>query len=159
MVLQMEQAARCAAEARLAAVVAEHTALQARLAAETAANERQALLLVDAQVNIGSGLVAHDDSIAVTKHWAAFMSACCLQWPKMRGMHSRRMLQHSVRSLLRPERGWKLACTWQRSRLLLSVSCRKVRAALPEVLFPVMDRNVRGAFAMCRLSLLSQVAN
>jgi hypothetical protein len=52
MPLQMEQAARCAAEARLAAVVAEHTALQARVAAEAAANARQALLLVDAQVGM-----------------------------------------------------------------------------------------------------------
>ena len=46
----MEQAARCAAEAQLAAVVAEHTALQACVAAEAAASARQALLLVDAQV-------------------------------------------------------------------------------------------------------------
>ena len=39
-----------AAEARLAAVVAEHASLQAHVAAEAAANARQALLLVDAQV-------------------------------------------------------------------------------------------------------------
>jgi hypothetical protein len=52
MPLQIEQAARCAAEARLAAVVAEHTSLQARVAAEAAANARQALLLVDAQVGM-----------------------------------------------------------------------------------------------------------
>lgn len=50
----MEQAARCAAEARLAAVVAEHTALQACVAAEAAANARQALILVDAQVGMES---------------------------------------------------------------------------------------------------------
>ena len=52
MLLQMEQAARCAAEARLAAVVADHTSLQARVAAEAAANARQALLQVDAQVGM-----------------------------------------------------------------------------------------------------------
>lgn len=52
---QMEQAARRAAEARLAETVAERTALQARLAAEAAANARQAVLLVDAQVHGSAG--------------------------------------------------------------------------------------------------------
>lgn len=48
--LQVEQSERREAEARLAETVAERTALQARLAAEAAANARQAVLLVDAQV-------------------------------------------------------------------------------------------------------------
>ncbi len=48
--IQAEQAARRAAESRLADAVAERTALEARLAGEAAANAQQAALLVDAQV-------------------------------------------------------------------------------------------------------------
>lgn len=47
---QVEQAARRAAEARLADAVAQRASLDARLAAKAAANAQQAALMMDSQV-------------------------------------------------------------------------------------------------------------